>query len=704
MRSLLVLICLSTLVLGGESPGVEEELANCRRLAEQGKAEAAIKAYDALFAAHPRDPFLLKNILDIEDDLKRCHFRRQLEPPTGTDLFGAVCKSFSLRSRKIVLEYPTTPSGALILQTDPDLWWLDLCFEGNLEIRMRTRTVVYRNHEPEPLFLGLCYDMRKSGGYVVYPGDAIAVPTAVCRVDEEGSVVLGEADAVSSCTDIEVVRRGTQIRVIRKGRTRVSVKDSTYRKGYVSFGNLLPDNLTIEGRLERAHLQEILATYEARQFEKWKRESWNPRAVLPEWAAREPVASAVEALRLPSKCEVEDPGELAELIDNCVNGDGSGVEDLEGRAGGMEGAGTRYLKAIVQYAKGSLKGALAELGALLAEKPGFAPALALRGMIRFDLRRFEEARADFVRARELAPDFTWPYLGLVYLAVRDNDYDGARSILEEGRKAGASSSLMDLFTKAIQRARRGPLWTRGYEVETSHFVIRSDHSRDLCREVAHLLEEALVAYARRFPFVRLPASKGRVYVFANRGGLLQYGSDRLLDLSNTAGSYDDALNELLLYNTVDHEAFVSTVRHEGFHWFMHAWLGRPPIWLNEGCAEYFSTANERFAGGFHPGATHHGHIRTIKGYRDYLSPMHELLVMEPGEFRKDADIHYAQAWLLVHFLFESKEKALADAMDGYLKGLGDGMSGREAYAEYFRPLLDFLEKGCWYHAMALDAE
>jgi len=73
----------------------------------------------------------------------------------------------------------------------------------------------------------------------------------------------------------------------------------------------------------------------------------------------------------------------------------------------------------------------------------------------------------------------------------------------------------------------------------------------------------------------------------------------------------------------------------------------PPLWFNEGLAEYYEAA-ELVRGELETGQLVHRHFDTLE--KTGLTPLPTLFALEPGKFMANATRHYAQSWAFVHFL------------------------------------------------------
>ena len=105
--------------------------------------------------------------------------------------------------------------------------------------------------------------------------------------------------------------------------------------------------------------------------------------------------------------------------------------------------------------------------------------------------------------------------------------------------------------------------------------------------------------------------------------------------------------------------------HEGFHQFMHRYVPRAPIWLNEGLAEYYEQA--QLQGGVWRFPPQSARIRQCaalwKAHR--LTPLAELLIMDRKTFyggqavetpaSRRAGEHYSEAYTLVYLMLANPD-------------------------------------------------
>jgi hypothetical protein len=177
--------------------------------------------------------------------------------------------------------------------------------------------------------------------------------------------------------------------------------------------------------------------------------------------------------------------------------------------------------------------------------------------------------------------------------------------------------------------------------------------------VALELEETYRHVARRLGAGQHDETrKFQVFAFAGRASYLDYIEDVFGGRGeSTQGMYSSYLKQLLVLDSEPRESFMHTVRHEGFHQYLDALLDEPPIWLNEGLAEYFA-ASRTPQGSWRDGRIEERRLSTLRGegaaaVRRPLTPLQDFFALEQEEFMRDGQHNYAQAWAFVHFLRHS---------------------------------------------------
>ena len=138
-------------------------------------------------------------------------------------------------------------------------------------------------------------------------------------------------------------------------------------------------------------------------------------------------------------------------------------------------------------------------------------------------------------------------------------------------------------------------------------------------------------------------------------------------MPHTAGLYSPVLKQLLIWNLPKREDMARTIQHEGFHQYLDRAMDDPPVWFNEGMAEYWETA-QREDGVLQGGQVRKDHIATLLRSRRQVLPLQQFVYGARADFYRFAQLRYAQGWALVHFLRKGPPanqklfKALWDAL------------------------------------------
>ena len=152
----------------------------------------------------------------------------------------------------------------------------------------------------------------------------------------------------------------------------------------------------------------------------------------------------------------------------------------------------------------------------------------------------------------------------------------------------------------------------------------------------------------------------------------------------------------------------TTIFHEGTHWFLSAFEGAHPVWLEEGLAEVFSTFELKKKHVAWGRAIEH-HVVTLNQLRPM--PVEELLFITKGQLFTGGSegmfrtgMAYAQSWAFVHYLIFGDNDLPPNAMMNYVRLLRGAMHPDEAFRQAFgsdyaavdRKLREYLRRGRYY--------
>jgi len=325
--------------------------------------------------------------------------------------------------------------------------------------------------------------------------------------------------------------------------------------------------------------------------------------------------------------------------------------------------------ALVAYHRGDQARCIERIDRALDLEPADATALLTRGLARFESREFDGAMADF------------------------------RSVIamEPSAEAEAADAALR-FLRVSEVLVRGPRLSRRFTAESGNYRVVTDGSEPQARVTAARLYVAHRAYQRLIPPPgnRAVPPQFQVTVFTRREDYVAYMTDVLGDADlarQSAGGYLPLTGEIVVTSGPTDGGAFAALYHEGFHQYFQSFVARPPVWLNEGLADYFA-ASRLVEGRLEPGIVHVGRERALRRMmaRRPLGDPAQLLSMDHTAFmalttgdRRRRGENYALAWATVHFLLEGGGSVWRNRFDRYLGAVVDGRSaGRAAEAAFGR--------------------
>jgi tetratricopeptide (TPR) repeat protein len=585
-------------------------------------------------------------------------------------------------------------------------------FERDLEV---DATVIFET-DKSALLIGSFHTFDRKGYYAVVnsqnpPGHVLH------RLDAPGK----SAALVTQAAPKVVAGAETRVRFqVKSGLFKVfvgeqeafSVADATYAKGWcllgVAGGTVRVKKLSVQGRVNPIEIDKRFAEVEvlvrrALESDLKKKKKTEDEEVDPLSAEDD---FLMDRLSLSAKGEfTRQRSALVKAIqkkqirpEHVKSFDGFVQSNPECAAG-------RYWKGVALLQGRKPEEAKAEFAEALRLFPDFHEAQLTLAHVELDERDFAEAAGRVRKALELVPGYgdavaMGAYLKfLTTVAAKGhvkslaNDVKEAVLDLEVARKLDPDSESVATTQKNVLNVVKGPQHLGAkYEKEFPHYVVMTDMSAEKTLLYGTRLEAAYKFYAETFKDVfaeeaRRP--KPRVAIFNTREAYLTYGE---LTLSNrqewTLGYFHPMYKELLLFEDADLEATLQTLYHEAFHQFMALMVPRAPFWYNEGIAE--------FMGGIKVEATKKeskiverarildGRLKGLKMSLNFALKFEDIMMQTPAQFYSGpVSFKYAQAWSMVHFLYEASGGKHRPRIDSYFKKLKDGGTPREAFEAGF---------------------
>lgn len=202
-------------------------------------------------------------------------------------------------------------------------------------------------------------------------------------------------------------------------------------------------------------------------------------------------------------------------------------------------------------------------------------------------------------------------------------------------------------------------------------------------------------YSAAFKFKAPLPQKATVKLYKNSGAYTAGGGPK-----GSAAYYDPATKELVGYeDSAESGMIFQTLAHEGCHQFFDlAFPGfyasdKVPDWFSEGLAECFACSEIRGRDlyVFTLGGAAPYHLETLKeliGKAD-TTPLKTLLTLTSEEFMAKPDLHYAQAWSFVHFLWNAPtpdqgKGKYSEVVIKLIEGFKSGKARDDVYKDAFQ--------------------
>jgi tetratricopeptide (TPR) repeat protein len=212
------------------------------------------------------------------------------------------------------------------------------------------------------------------------------------------------------------------------------------------------------------------------------------------------------------------------------------------------------------------------------------------------------------------------------------------------------------------------------QVSSDTYIVKSSAGEERARKVLKELEgfHQLIGSTLVFRNTELPELPIEVLVIGDEPTLKELQPEYNGRRVNFAGFYQAGQDRdfIVLSGRVFPETLTSVVYHELTHYFLARGLRSRPIWLNEGLAEYFSTAeirNDEIA----LGALSLDRLQLLK--TSSLLTLKDFFAVDTSSpyynESSKASVFYAQAWAFMHFMMHGEHAA---PFKQYLQALQSG--------------------------------
>jgi tetratricopeptide (TPR) repeat protein len=212
------------------------------------------------------------------------------------------------------------------------------------------------------------------------------------------------------------------------------------------------------------------------------------------------------------------------------------------------------------------------------------------------------------------------------------------------------------------------------QVSSDTYIVKSSAGEERAKSVLKELEgfHQLIGTTLVFRNIELPELPIEVLLVGDEATLKELEPEYNGRKLAVAGYYQAGQDRdfIVLSGRVFPESLTSVVYHELTHYFLARGLKSRPTWLNEGLAEYFSTAEIR-DDEVSLGAVSLDRLQLLK--TSSMIPLKDFFAVDSGSpyynESSKATVYYAQAWAFAHYLMHGE---YAEGFRQYLRALQKG--------------------------------
>jgi tetratricopeptide (TPR) repeat protein len=647
------------------APAFEEGLKVVNGLLERGRCAEGRKRLAKLLDEHPKAPYALGRRVQIEELARQLAFGATVPAVQPKELIAGELVQWNPRDGTIKLRYEGgadmkdwTKAGSMMIHPAPFRGPHSVTIKGERYPADTTGVVLVCYTNEKSLFVVPGLAPFDKGG-TSYSG----IPASIELQTGEDSDTIGGGDASPVARarpfTIGVVVNATQVSCFYGNKAIARANKAADHWGSIAFADFGDCEIVLAGKVEPSWIQGLLdKERQARLAEFCRR--WEPKDDLPAWLFE---AAAVAAEDDPETrawpMEVDDRGAdlVKRAMERQVAGEASAALKLIDNAPDALPEPVReYLRGILLHDLGRHEEAVAACKKVREKDPDFIPAVIVETEALVALGRVDEALviyrtllARFPRAANLHAD------AALFLGASGR-WEEADKLVASALSTGIRSKELEAASRIVHKAVNGPAWPKRHDYESAHYVVASDMDGKICFEAAQLLEQAFAVFTIRLE--RAPPTKERfkVLLFSGEAGYQTHVADLLGGTApHSAGLYAPALRQLFIWNLPERNDMMKTVRHEGFHQYLHRIMDDPPLWFNEGLAEYFEEV-KIVDGKWTTGAPRVDHLQMLAfAAKESQGParLRDFLFLDNRAFMEKAFVNYPQSWAFIHFLLHT---------------------------------------------------
>src|SRR5215510_4455255 len=200
------------------------------------------------------------------------------------------------------------------------------------------------------------------------------------------------------------------------------------------------------------------------------------------------------------------------------------------------------------------------------------------------------------------------------------------------------------------------------QVSSDTYIVKSSAGEDRAKRVLRELEgfHQLIGATLVFRNTELPELPIEVLLIGDEQTMKELEPEYNGRRVAVAGYYQRGPDRdfIVLSGRVFPETLTSVVYHELTHYFLARSLQSRPTWLNEGLAEYFSTAEIR-DDEISLGAVSPDRVQLLK--TSSMLPLKEFFAVDSNSAyyneSSKATLYYTQAWAFIHYLMHGEHSA-----------------------------------------------
>lgn len=639
----------------------DQGYAAVRAQMQAGKWSEARAALEQLIEKNTGKLYVQAQKDAVVADYRLCSFWCETPIPKATELLSGTVDSWSPATGKVKLRYNSTTmkdweateSGVLIHP---------IVFAGAYSISI-TATSYPRGKSS----LRVLLDLAESSGFVADFGFAemrdnssfnsvVYLPVSIYQFEQKTQTKLDDRrispakGGAPFTAQVKVDKGSIEMFYDRKSLLRVPRPRAEFGQVGINIDN--GSEVVLEGTVEPSWFQNLVDTSLASKREAFD-ERFRVTEKLPKWLFEAPKIEAKTAKHVFDSDHGKSRAarELVVLI--------AGGKLVEARTAleklgdaDFDQADRDYLMGLCHHRSGNAVAAFPFAEKALAAVPEATYARILQAEILLELNRTKDGLALLQQAVNDDEGNVDATASLFVAQLRRNDTEAATRLVRDAKcKHGLWEEMAPLETMLSMRA-RGPAWPKRFTCTSAHYRVHSDIDPKVCSEASRVLEESYVNLKAELAWLddRKEFTKFEVFVFSGESGYQEYCKNILgTPVPHTAGLYSPVLKQLLIWNVPKREDMVRTVRHEGFHQFLDRAMQDPPVWFNEGMAEYWETA-KREDGKIQGGQPRPAHIATLTRSKKLLPRLRDFVYGPRADFYANAQLRYAEAWAFVHFL------------------------------------------------------